>query len=134
MYCRYCGKTINKEDSFCIHCGAQTGVKPLNQSKPKKGKGIASMILGILAVLYTLGALSINFEIEFFNISFVLSDLIGYIIGIYIVELSLAIISISLSLSERKKFKNGFNTSGFWLSIAAFILMIVLGFDIFFAL
>lgn len=134
MFCRNCGKEINKTDNFCNQCGTSTGnnIKLINQNK--KGKGIASMVLGILAVIYTLSAFSLASEIKIEYSLNSTSGFIGSLIGLFIIELTLAIISISLAISERKKHKNGFNTSGLWLSISAFILMIILLLIIIFSL
>lgn len=134
MFCRNCGKEINKTDNFCNQCGASTGnnIELVNQNK--KGKGIASMVLGILAIMYTLSAFSLVTEIKMEYLLNSTSNFIGSLIGLFIIELTLAIISISLSISERKKHKNGFNTSGLWLSISAFILMIILLLIIIFSL
>lgn len=93
--------------------------------KKPKGKGIASMVLGILAVIFSLSALGgieENFaELFYYDFAFV----VGFGFGYILFQSVLAIISVSLAYSERKHNKNGFNTAGLWLSISSFILIIL---------
>nr|MBO4517654.1 zinc ribbon domain-containing protein [Clostridia bacterium] len=65
MYCKYCGKEINDEAEFCVHCGRSTGYKPAEQQSPvqqtptpttgsrdKTGVGFAlSFFLGIIGLI-----------------------------------------------------------------------------------
>jgi len=121
MYCSNCGKKIDEKAIICIHCGCS-----IEKNIPKKsiGKGIASMVLGIIGLFFALCAfanLSDLYEIATESLSYQ----IGYAIGTVLVQGILAIIAICLSVSERKNAKNGFNTAGFWLSIATFVIMAI---------
>ena len=119
MYCQNCGKKIDGNAVICLGCGCAI-------KKKGKGKGIASMILGILAVFYSLISflIVIDDEVELYSY-YSCTEMLGYIIGFVLIQSVLAIISVSLAVSERKTSKNGFNTSGLWLSISAFILLII---------
>lgn len=121
MYCSNCGKEVDKNAVICIHCGCALN----NNTHVKKGnghgKGIASMVLGIIGIFFSLAAFG-NLD----DLSYVLYDdagyKFGYALGTILIQTILAIIAICLSVSERKTEKNGFNTAGFWLSIAIFAL------------
>lgn len=119
MYCQNCGKKIDENAVICVGCGCAI-------KRKGKGKGIASMVLGILSVLYSLIAFLVllDDEVELYSY-YSASEMVGYIIGFVLIQSVLAIISVSLAASERKTNKNGFNTSGLWLSISSFILIAI---------
>lgn len=119
MYCQNCGKKIDENAVICVGCGCAIKNKG-------KGRGIASMVLGILSVLYSLIAFLVvlDDEVELYSY-YSASEMVGYIIGFVLIQSVLAIISVSLAASERKTNKNGFNTSGLWLSISSFILIAI---------
>ncbi len=119
MYCQNCGKKIDENAVICVGCGCAI-------KKKGKGRGIASMVLGILSVLYSLIAFLVvlDDEVELYSY-YSASEMVGYIIGFVLIQSVLAIISVSLAASERKTNKNGFNTSGLWLSISSFILIAI---------
>ena len=119
MYCQNCGKKIDENAVICVGCGCAI-------KRKGKGKGIASMVLGILSVIYSLLALLVVLDKEVALYSYYdISETIGTIIGTVLIQSVLAIISVSLAVSERKTNKNGFNTSGLWLSISSFILIAI---------
>ena len=119
MYCQNCGKKIDEKAVICIGCGCAI-------KRNGKGKGIASMVLGILAIIYSLIAFLVVLDDEAELYSYYsASEMAGYIIGSVLIQSVLAIISVSLAASERKTNKNGFNTSGLWLSISSFILIAI---------
>ena len=128
MYCPNCGKEVNEKAVVCVGCGV-----PLNNNynnlqinnKPKKGKGIASMVLGIIAAFYCLSAFSAFDQLDSALYPYSGSEQLGFAIGFVLVQSIFAIISICLAMSERKNQKNGFNTSGFWLSIASFAMIAI---------
>lgn len=131
MFCRNCGKELNEKAVVCVNCGAAVNEQSFNQNNitnnsPKKGKGIASMVLGIIALFYVLVAFlsigEIDNEISSYSSS---SEVIAFAIGFVLIQSICATLAICLSASERKKFKNGFNTSGFWLSIVTFIMVAI---------
>ena len=119
MYCQNCGKKIDENAVICVGCGCAI-------KKKGKGRGIASMVLGILSVLYSLIAFLVvlDDEVELYSY-YSASEMVGDIIGFVLIQSVLAIISVSLAASERKTNKNGFNTSGLWLSISSFILIAI---------
>ena len=123
MYCPNCGKQVDEKAVVCIHCGCALNFNQL-LSKKSRGKGIASMVLGILGVVYSLAGFSILTDLSFLNYEDYASR-IGYAIGTVLFQSVFAIIAICLAISERKEEKNGFNTAGFWLSIVTFILVVI---------
>ncbi|MBE6160115.1 MAG: hypothetical protein E7157_03620 [Lactobacillales bacterium] len=130
MYCPNCGKEVNEKAVVCVGCGVPINNNYNNlqiSNKPKKGKGIASMVLGIIAVFYCLSAFAAFEEID--NALYPYMDSssgkFGFAIGFVLIQSILAIIGICLAVSERKQQKNGFNASGFWLSIASFAMIAI---------
>lgn len=128
MYCPNCGKEVNEKAVVCVGCGV-----PLNNNynnlqindKPKKGKGIASMVLGIIAVLYCLCAFAAFDDLDYTLYPYSGSEQFGFAIGFILIQTILATVGLCLAVSERKKIKNGFNTSGFWLSIVSFAMIAI---------
>ncbi len=121
MYCSNCGKKIDEKAVICIHCGCA-----VEKNIPKRyyGKGIASMVLGILGLLFAIAAFG-NLE-DLYEIAYEGSAYqVGYAIGTVLIQSIFAIISICLAITERKKEKNGFNTAGFWLSITIFVIIAI---------
>ena len=120
MYCIHCGKEIVGEESFCMGCGS-----PIQRTKPKTrtDKGLLSLILGIVAVLYTLlSAIFLGSVYQDFQYA-TTSYRIGYALGYIIIQTAFATTALCLSISENKNNKNGFSIAGFWLSISSFILL-----------
>ena len=101
MYCSNCGKKVDEKAVICVNCGCE-----LRKRSGQNGKGIASMVLGIIALFYALCA--------FINI-----------VDLVLVQSVLSIIGFVLALIERKTKKNGFNTAGFWLSIVTFVIVAI---------
>lgn len=120
MFCQNCGKKIDEKAVICIGCGCAV------KRRGTKGKGIASMVLGIISVFYSLMAFLtvIDGEITLYGY-YSIAERVGYVIGLSLIQSVLATISICLAVSERKNNKNGFNTSGLWLSISSFILVAI---------
>jgi Predicted membrane protein len=117
-FCSNCGKKVDELAVICVNCGvpiANISATLDTQVKEKKGKGIASMILGIVSVVYAIMAFSAMGEFE------VMIAAEGYsvavAVGAVLIQMSTGIVGLCLGVSERKKKKNGFNGSGFWLSI-----------------
>lgn len=97
--------------------------------KKNNGAAIASMVLGIIAMLWAFLSLIALGEVseETFWI-YSTSEFIGYIIGFNLLSLPTSIVGFVLALTSRKKIKNGFNTSGLILCsiclvICAFIII-----------
>lgn len=126
MYCPNCGKEVNEKAVVCVKCGVALNNNYANMqinNKPKRGKGIASMVLGIIAVIYCLNAFSVFDELGNELYKYSSTEQFGFALGFVLIQSALAIVGICLSVSERKNFKNGFNTSGFWLAIASFAMI-----------
>ena len=121
MYCSNCGKKVDEKAVVCVGCGVPLKNNQ-NIDKPKRGKGIASMVLGILAVFYCLSALTV---IDNLDEHLYLKDSAfqsGFAFGAVLIQLVLAIVGICLSCAERRDNKNGFNTAGLWLTIIAIVV------------
>lgn len=128
MYCQSCGKEIDKEAVICVHCGVPTNnYNGQVNKKSGKGRGIAGMILGIIGILYCLIAFSSlgTFEFKINMAAYTDSERFPFAIGFVLVQSIFAILAVSLSGSERKKFKNGFNTSGLWLGLVSFAMIAI---------
>lgn len=120
MFCQNCGKKIDEKAVICIGCGCAV------KRRGTKGKGIASMVLGIISVFYSLISFLTILDGEITLYGYYSSaEKVGYAIGVSLIQSVLATISICLATSERKNNKNGFNTSGLWLSISSFILIAI---------
>lgn len=120
MYCFNCGKKVDEKAVVCVHCGCE-----LQKRGAGNGRGIASLVLGIVGLLYGLCA--------FINISNIgtyldyqpFSYQIGFAIGYVLVQSVLSIVGFCLALAERSKKKTGFNTAGFWLTIITFVIVAI---------
>lgn len=119
MYCSNCGNKVDEKAVVCIHCGCAISSN-IKFKKNNLGKGIASMVLGIVGMIFALAAFeNITDPSLIYESS---SYITGYAFGTVLIQTTLAIISICLASSERKLEKNGFNTAGFWLSISIFAI------------
>lgn len=124
MYCSNCGKKVDEKAVICVNCGVALNNKFVQPTLGvKKGnRGIASMVLGIIAVFLSVCMFSnfdqlgtVNYYIEYGSNS-------EFAIETVIIPMILAIVGISLACVSRKNEKNGYNTSGLWLAIATFVL------------
>ncbi len=120
MYCSNCGNKIDEKAVICIHCGC--AVPKANTKTSTHGKGIASMVLGIIGMFWALAAFSNLADLDYLIYEESSSYITGYAIGTILIQSVFAIIAICLACSERKNAKNGFNTAGLWLSIAIFAI------------
>lgn len=120
MYCSNCGKKVDEKAVICVNCGCE-----LKKRSNGNGKGIASMILGIIGLFYALCAFASLVDIgdaldyQTFAYQF------GFAIGIILIQGVFSIIAFSLAMVERKSKKTGFNTAGFWLSLVTFVIMAI---------
>lgn len=120
MYCSNCGKKVDEKAVICVNCGCE-----LKKRSNGNGRGIASLILGIIGLFYALCA--------FLNISSIgtyldyqpFSYQVGFAIGYVLVQSVLSIVGFCLAISERSKKKTGFNTAGFWLTIVTFVFVAI---------
>lgn len=122
MYCSNCGKKVDEKAVICVNCGCE-----LKKRSGQNGKGIASMVLGIIALFYALCAFINIVDLgSYLDSSYSsMSYQIGFAIGYVLVQSVLSIIGFVLALIERKTKKNGFNTAGFWLSIVTFVIVAI---------
>ena len=127
MYCPNCGKKVDEKAVICVGCGVMlnNNAAPVASTKPKRGKGIASMVLGILALLYCLIAFAGFEDLEQELFGATSSYQFGFAFGYVLIQSVLAIVSVCLACAERKTEKNGFNTAGLWLSLASFLLIAI---------
>ena len=129
MQCKHCGATLPEDANFCESCGAavqeETAVwtadsqiaesweakdgqaQPLNdnvQAANQSGKAVASLVLGIIAVLFC---------------------------GLPIISVPVSIVGLVLAVMARKEGKSGLATAGLVLSIISLILSILMIFVFF---
>lgn len=119
MFCRICGKELDEDIKFCPDCGTKTesnGVKKeyvnVNGEKPKRGKGIASMVLGIIGAYFGLSILA--------SASTYSGSGLAFAIGYVLIPIALSVPANCLAISERQNERNGFNTSGLILSYVTY--------------
>lgn len=124
MYCKNCGKELEENVKFCPECGISTmehetisKQEGINYDKPSKGKGIASMVLGIIAIYFALSTLASATYYEGYGFAF------GF--GYVLIPMTLAIIANCLGFKERKNNKNGFNLTGLTLSYITYGLSFI---------
>lgn len=120
-FCFNCGEKLEKEDKFCSKCGTK-----LKDKSVGKGKSIASMVLGIIAVVWSFFVLlcfeNIGEALKDFTM---VSQFVGFFIGLNLISLPCGIIGLSLGLSS--KFKNGQRLSGIITSsISLFVALLSL--------
>lgn len=118
MYCVHCGEKVEKEAVICVHCGCEL-------KRRGNGRGIASMILGIIGLLYTLGAFAQVFDLSPYLDNQIFSYQFGFAIGFVLIQSILAIVGFCLAFSERKTRKTGFNTAGFWLTLVTLFMIAI---------
>lgn len=127
-FCSNCGKEIDEKAIVCLGCGVALNPKETEEdtTKQKRGKGIASMVLGIVSILLALLILIGAQEAIYGEIIDSTAERIGFAFGYsMIIQLIPAIIGLCLAVSERSKFKNGFNTAGLWLTLSTMALCVI---------
>ncbi len=126
-FCSNCGNEIKENADFCLKCGKFVGntLKEKQITKPQviikkekgNGKSIASMVLGIIAIVFVLLELlsleTAKYEIILYSY---ISSVAGYIIGYTILSLPESIIGLILGISGRNEKQNSFNISGIILN------------------
>ncbi len=67
MYCKHCGKKVNKESKFCRYCGKELpkeevegDVVTVDYQHPQKSSGLTSALTAVIGVLVT-GLIALNF-------------------------------------------------------------------------
>jgi len=124
-FCASCGKEMNEANGFCASCGVAT-----NQVSQSKGKGIASLILGIIGLTYSLImllGLSGQDLREIEGVSELTTTGEFFFVAAFVVALPIifSIIGFFLANSERKVAKNGINGAGFWISLITLALSLI---------
>lgn len=131
MFCTKCGTKNEEGTNFCSSCGESlnSAFKP-EPVKEKNGKSIASMVLGIVAVVWAfivllgLGSLREGLiqSIMEDNVNNVVAYKFGYFFGYNFISLPCSIIGLILGLVSKK---NGKAIAGIIMtSIALFIALI----------
>ncbi len=120
MYCSNCGEKVDEKAVICVHCGCE-----LKKRSGRNGKGIASMVLGIIGLFYALCAfiniVDLGSYLDYANFSYQ----IGFAIGYVLIQSVLSVIGFILAMVERKTKKTGFNTAGFWLTLVTFVIIAI---------
>lgn len=130
-YCTKCGTPIDQGENFCTQCGApvqrreevdereksfygRSAYSETNQENPfvydssenSNGAAVASLVLGILSLVFSLGIIAV--------------PLAGLLSGVC------AVVGIILGASGRKKqFRQGMATAGLICSVIALVLSII---------
>ncbi|MCI9233351.1 MAG: zinc ribbon domain-containing protein [Bacilli bacterium] len=127
MYCENCGNQVDENADICLKCGVF--LKKRNDKKslstPQVGKGIASLVLGILAIYFCLAGFAAFDGLEYSLIGYDGTQRIAYAVGFILIQTVFSVPGFCLAVAERMNNKNGFNTAGFWLGIASFICMAI---------
>ena len=131
-FCPNCGKEINEGADICLGCGrfltkAPSQVMIPEKSKtPGKGKGIASLVLGIVAVVWSLSMLAgIEEGTETLIVEYYYNPSVIYLFSFYIgytiFALTPSIIGLIMGLSSRKQYNNKMAIAGIILSCIALV-------------
>lgn len=139
-YCPNCGEKIKEGADICLGCGKfikKEEENPMNVAPtkiPGKGKGIASLILGILSAFWAFIMLvGIENGIESFVVNYYYNQtaayLIGYYIGYTLLSLTPSIVGLCLGIKSNKQNKNntalaGTILSAISLAVCAIVLII----------
>lgn len=144
MYCRNCGEKVQEDAAFCAKCGYALKKQEVMEStasnvtvkKEGSGTATASMVLGILGVIFGIISLIIALGYSAYE-SYTYMDLYGslsreyqsakMVAAIMIVFLPavLSIVGFSLAIASRGKVKNGANTAGLVLNIITIIICVL---------
>ncbi len=127
MYCVNCGNKVDENADICLKCGVflKRDNKVKSVSSPKIGKGIASLVLGIIAVFFCLSAFAAFSDLEYTLMGYESFERIGFAVGFILIQTVLSVPGFCLAVAERMNNKNGFNTAGFWLGIASFVCIAI---------
>lgn len=127
-FCHNCGNEIDQNAIVCVKCGVSVNniqhTTPVKQ--PGRGLGIASMVLGIIAIFYgmisTLMCTAIIATEEFYY----LEEKIIVAVIFNFLPIILSIIGLALGLGSISKTKNGMNITGIILSSLTLFICILL--------
>lgn len=138
-YCMNCGHPVEENADVCLNCGVLIHKENVsNNSKikvPGQGMGIASMILGIIAAMWTLitllavGNLDLTSSLGYDH---TMVEAVAYAIGFTLFSLTPSILGLVFGTISSKQRKSVFNLSGIILnSISLFITLIVFTYVLF---
>ena len=135
-YCPNCGTENNETAEFCSNCGNAFTQNTTTVVKEKQGKSIASLVLGIIAILWSLIALaglgnlntSVIQSINESNPENIGIFKAGFFVGYNFISLPCGIIGLILGLISKKNVKAiiGIVLSSVALLIACISLVIIL--------
>lgn len=127
MYCSNCGNKIDENADVCLKCGTflKKNATQSKDSTPKVGKGIASLVLGIIALFFCISAFSAFDRIDAPLMDYDGTSRIGFAVGFILIQTIFAVLGFCLAVVERANNKNGFNTAGFWLGIVSFLCIAI---------
>lgn len=128
-FCVYCGNQLNNNSKFCSKCG-----NIINNNNfinyEKKGKEIASMVLGIIAISWSflemLSFTNLSEAIELIKFSYYdmsFAKYLGFFIGYNLLSLPCGIIGLILGLNS--KIDCGQKKAGIITSIISLFIVII---------
>lgn len=147
MFCKNCGKELEKGSEFCSKCGTQVnGLKEQDinyQSYPPQyyqqynqynavkvpgnGLSIAGMVLGIIALAYALITLMAVCDYDYLAISiYAARNVSAYALGVVLIQSILALTGLPLSISGMLKRKSAKNITGIILNTITIIMSIIM--------
>ena len=138
-YCMNCGHPVEENADVCLNCGVLIHKENVNNNSkvkvPGQGMGIASMVLGIIAAIWTLltllavGNLDLTSSLGY---DYTMLEVVAFAIGFTLFSLTPSILGLIFATISLKQHKSGFNLSGIILnSISLFITLIVFTYILF---
>ena len=138
MYCPNCGAKVDEKAVVCVKCGVSLKKETNNTNQPEKsGAATASMVLGILGLIFGVITLLIALGVSSYASNSLEMQLYGSIsssyeeeklataIGIIFLPGILSLIGFILAITSRGKVKNGSNSAGLVLNIITIILCVI---------
>lgn len=130
-YCSNCGAELKEGADICLNCGKMLNKQPQTKVKtktPGKSKGIVSLVLGIIAMFWTLSMiLGIENGTETLVVESTYSEIgvaayfISYYIGYTLFALTPGIVGLVFGIKSTKEQQNGKATSGIILASIALV-------------
>ena len=119
MYCYNCGKEVDEKAVVCIHCGCALSNPNQQIQRVNRSKGIASMILSIIGIIYAFAAFTNLEDLDFLYFE---SDnyRFTYAISVILVQSIFAIIAICMTPSNPIVALIGFILAGAMLAFLTY--------------
>lgn len=125
-FCSHCGKEVNENAVVCVNCGCAIDGTLITKTKiPGKGLGIASMVIGIIAVFYGMFSMLISTVIISLDEFYYFEEKIAFAIICNFLPIVLSIIGLSLGCSSIFKTKTGMNITGIILNAITLLISII---------